>query len=194
VREDLNPCDNFLKTKAIQESIFWHLVEPDDSSVYLANHVITAMDEPGVPIKWPMKAHQQMARMFLREDLSALLQLPESKWYYYHHLIFFAMLRASTRMTYLPLIGPVMIKYNKEMMQRIIAQLLGSRTEFAMSHVPSDESIDNLTALKDENARWKGLKSMKRMPFVYRFLIVLACLYIFQKFLGAPFLARMLKS
>jgi len=194
VREELNPCDSFLKTKAIQESIFMHLVEPDESSVYLAHHVLESMMEDKNPIKWNLNAHYQMARMFLKEDLGNLLRIPETKWLYYHHLVVFFVMRTMSKLTYVKGIGPLLMKYNMYTMKSIISHTLEGRTNFTMSHTPSNESIDNLAAIQEENSRRKSLKTIKRMSVLSRLLIVLACLYIFQKFVGAPFLRRILKS
>jgi len=147
VRDDLNPCISYEISRATVESIVVHLIQPDESSIFLAHHSIESlMDERNVAVRWSLPAHYQMARMLMGDELADCLQLPASELYRVHHLALFGVLRFISRLSYLPVIGSTIIDFNRRLLADVNRRGLGdTRADFSMSRKCSPSPTNKQT-------------------------------------------------
>lgn len=75
VLDEYNACTSYARSRAYLESIVMHLIDPDETSRYLANHVINAVtDRP--PAWWNHAMHASLARILM--GTGGLAQPPHS--------------------------------------------------------------------------------------------------------------------
>ena len=192
---DMNPCTTFFTAKAFMESIFMHLVEPDESSVRLAHNSLRAISgQP--PAFLPFGCNAQMSRMLLGDDMADLLQLPPHNWLYYfcHSAGFLVFVRLRSIVTCLPVIGPCMMASSLASLKEIVRLGLGGhRTSFLMSHAP--ESVKDgleLPAVTSEQRTGPPMSaSLRRVLWLRRGLVWVVALLALAK-LGLAAARRLL--
>jgi hypothetical protein len=119
-----------------------HQVEPDATSTYLSHHVIDSLAlRP--PQRWSFAAHAQMARMLMGDELADRLRLPASRYHHWVHSCTFALLRVMARVSYLPVLGPLLLSLNLHTLQEMTRVGLGADpAPYALSHPPSAATLD----------------------------------------------------
>ena len=135
---EMNPCTSFFNSQALMESIFMHLVKPDETSIRLAHNALQSISGKP-PAFLPFGANAQMSRMMLGDNMADLLQLPPNNLCYLimHRLGFFVFVRCRALLTRLPVIGPALMVASLSSMRRFVELGLGGhRTSFLMSHEP----------------------------------------------------------
>ena len=134
VLDEHNACASFARSRSYLESIVMHLIDPDETSRYLANHVIASVQNRP-PVFWSYSMHAQLARMLMGDELADKLHLPNSAFFAAVHHVHFMMIRAVSALSDAPWgVGERVQRRNLEMVKGAIRRGLGGeRTNFTMS-------------------------------------------------------------
>ena len=78
IHDEFNPCNSYANAKAWSESIFMHIVEPDETSIRLAHHSLDAVAGQYAQRSKPVL--YQISRFLMGDPLADALKLDKSKW------------------------------------------------------------------------------------------------------------------
>ena len=220
VKEELNPLTDFTSTRTISESLILHLIDPDESSVFLAHHNIESLMDSRFLFRHSLAGHYQLARMLMGDGMADKLKLPSSAFEHAkNYVLFFLLFRYMSFTASLPIIGPMQVEVNKSFMLHVITQGLKGTADFEMTRwsppltilsspfnplppfrpsaslldVPSSESIDNLDALRLQKGTARLTSLQRKIPAAPLILLLLALVLIFQK-LARNGIGRLLAS
>lgn len=135
IHDDVNPCRSFAHSKAYLESCGMHVLEPDETSVVMAHHNLRALANVA-PTYWSYETNAQISRELMGDPMADRLRLPHSLMRSWLIKGFFAQLWLMSRLTYVPILGDIMLKTQRMFMRRLIDDRLGSRASFLMTHAP----------------------------------------------------------
>lgn len=192
---EMNPCTSFFTAKAFMESIFMHLVEPDETSIRLAHNSLRAISgQP--PAFLPFDCNAQMSRMLLGDDMADLLKLPPHNWLYHfcHSAGFLVFVRLRSIVTRMPVIGPYMMASSLTGLKEIVRLGLGGhRTSFLMSHSPESvkDGLEQPPVTSEQHTGPPMSAALRRVLWLRRGLVWAVALLALAK-LGVTVARRLL--
>lgn len=114
-----------------------HIIEPDESSQFLALHCIEALESDEAPIKLPRATHFQISRMIMGDQLADALKFPNSRIQKFIVEIFFLIFQLLSRLTFSPIMGKYLVQRNFQISKEITKKGLGGRANFGMTRILS---------------------------------------------------------
>jgi hypothetical protein len=149
VRDEFNPLTSLNRAQGAVQSVVSHLLDPDDTSVVLAAHMIRSISYRA-PYPWSPLTHSEAVRYFLGHQLPDALRVESSLFHraYFHSIM--AMLKIVYFVSYcIPWKGsfPQSRDYtlSHPLIQRNLQRLQAS-VEKALA-LPSDQSLDDSDSL-----------------------------------------------
>jgi len=140
VLDELNPCTDYLRCKAMLESIAMHQLRPDAVSTQLAHHVLQSVVEWS-PLPGSFSLLASYSRVLMGDELADQLQLPSSPLMLPLARVVFALLR----LLHWVLPARLSVYLSRRRVQYLLA-LDGPRTNFAFKHPLSRSSARQLDA------------------------------------------------
>ena len=139
VCEETNPCGTYQISRATLESITMHLIDPstDNTCAQMTKNVLLSVAYKA-PFYWSFETLAQLSRMFMGHELADALDLPpESRLLRFFHNSNFAVMRTTTALSYVPIIGSSMVSLNNAFMEHWVDSMQqNKRTKFKLNYPP----------------------------------------------------------